>query len=211
MPHVDKFIDGKRVPSVTEVLSVIGKPHLYRWFAKYGWQECERVKKESGVFGSIVHDRIEALLRGDNSGGPANPPRAEDLAQLAIRWAKESKFTWVELECHVTDTDEFYQGTFDAIGYFGKNSKELFVMDWKTSGSIDHVNYPLQLAAYAHGWNKACKKQVVNNGGILRLAKDPGAKVQVETATFNNLEEQYYPVFKAALEIHKYIEAVGGH
>jgi len=210
MPHVEFKLHGETIPSVTTFLSVIGKPMLYRWYAKHGWEECERVKKESAAFGSKVHDGIETRLKGEVFDERNADERTLELVGRAVRWVNESEFTPIALETHVVHEELRYHGTFDALGEFKSQPGVLWIMDWKTSNYVD-VTYGLQLAAYAGAWNAQNGKTWetgVNHGGILRLSKDPKARKQVEAVTFNNLRRHFAAV-EATRELYEYLNQKG--
>lgn len=198
-------LDGVVIPSVTTVLDVINKPELMAWYARFGTKECERIKRESGAFGSAVHDGIEKALTGDLSGVILEG-RAGQLIDRAIKWIKESGFIHKSLETHVVHKGLRYHGTFDALGYFKGHENTLWILDWKTSNRVDK-NYAIQLAAYAAAYNHQeglSWENGVNHGGILRLAKNPKDRKQVEPVSFAGLEE-HFTAFKAARELYHYI------
>ena len=58
MPHKVVVRGGVNIPSVTQIigcLDVLEKQGLYNWYAKYGLEECNRIKNESASFGTAVH------------------------------------------------------------------------------------------------------------------------------------------------------------
>lgn len=196
MPHSEH---EKGYPSVTEVLGVVHKEFIVRWYGKYGTEYCERVKRESGEFGSTIHTLIEQRLRGQDIGECS--PRQREMVNTFDKWQRQSGFVPVEIERKVEHKGLKYHGTFDVLGHF-TDGTQLFLLDWKTSRQIDNL-YGAQLAAYAEAYKDETGVAVAA-GGIVRLEKDPSKPKQIEVKTFNELPN-YFEVFKACLVIHQFL------
>ncbi len=199
MGHSPYTLDGVEIPSVTQVLGVLAKPQLYRWYAKNGWDECERIKKDSGELGSRLHEAIETLLKGEEP--PQLAKREADMLHLFFLWKEEKDFQPFELERKVVSERHKFHGTFDAMGLFGV-SKELIICDWKTSSQIS-VEYPLQLAAYAAAYEEETGIGVTR-GLIVRMDKKETSKKQFEVKEFTNLPA-YFDVFLDCLSVWNFM------
>jgi len=198
MPHSPYILDGEPIPSVTEVISVINKPFLYAWFAKHGWKECERIKREAGELGSRLHDCIERYLQGELievSG------REGEMFEKFRQWKESNDFRPVELEKKVVSRQHRYHGTFDALGTFG-DSTELIICDWKTSSQISD-EYALQLSAYAAAYEEETGIGVTR-GLVVRMDKKASSKKQFEVKEFNGLPK-YFDVFLSCLDVWNFV------
>lgn len=185
-------------PSVTQALSVVSKPFLYRWYATHGWDKCEQIKREAGDVGTRIHDAIERLLKGETvelSG------HEHLMVEKFMEWKDQAGLAPVDLERKVQSTVYEYHGTLDAVVHFG-NEGELYVYDWKSSSQIDDL-YGAQLAAYANAYTEETGKEI-KGGGVVRLDKKPGAKKLIEVKEFTNLPE-YFETFKACLRIWNFL------
>jgi hypothetical protein len=200
MPHVEHK-DGW--PSVTTIQGIVAKPFLYRWYGTKGWDECERIKREAGEFGSHVHDAIEKILR--NEPLPELSDREAQLVDTFTQWRNQSGFTPVAIELHVESAAHKYHGTFDAIGHFGDPAQP-FVLDWKTSSAIDD-SYGAQLAAYAQAYKEMTGTEITV-GGVVRLEKKPEKSPQIEVRQFDNLPK-YFEVFLACKQVWDFTNSKG--
>lgn len=198
MPHTPYILNGEAIPSVTEVLNVINKPFLYAWFAKHGFAECERIKKEAGDLGSRVHDAVESYLKGE---GYELAGREAEMLQHFLKWKEQTDFRPVELELKVVSERHKFHGTFDALGTFG-DSTELVMCDWKTSSKIDD-SYALQLAAYAAAYEEQTGIGVTK-GLIVRMDKKATSKKQFEVKEFTNLP-RFFEVFLSCLDVWNFV------
>lgn len=202
MPHVKsvKDKDGNEIPSVTEVLSILGKPELYRWYGKYGFDSCERMKREAGEWGSELHDSISQYLKGEEVDVSS---RCAPMLHAFSEWKERSGFVPLAVEPEEPLKSALYgfRGTFDAIGTL---DGELVVCDWKSSSRI-YPDYGLQLAAYAQLWEEAHPKEKIRTGFIVRIDKK-SCKVQVKG--FYNLK-MYFEVFKNLLPVYSFVKKTG--
>src|SRR5260221_9604306 len=141
MPH--KHIEG--YPSVTEILSVISKPFLYRWYGKHGTEKCEAIKASSQKIGTAVHNELEQLITGIEFKRNKNKTIRLLTDNFMAQWWEPNEVELVSSEVTLKDEIYKYQGTFDAIL---RLQGKLLIADWKTSNQFDN-SMPLQLAAYA--------------------------------------------------------------
>jgi hypothetical protein len=197
MPH-KKSKEG--FISVTEALNIISKPGLYYWFAKNGWDECQRIKKESQDFGTLVHENIQRLFEGKQLN-----TSNEQVKQMTTTFWKdfvdEYEVTPLVLEPEEPWVSEEHklQGTPDAII---KTNKGIYIADWKTSSQIDKVTVPLQLAAY---WMLNPTKHTIVGGVVVRLDKKED-KIQIKW--YEDIG-QHWPYFKHCLELAHYAKGNG--
>jgi hypothetical protein len=202
---------GNEIPSVTTILACLNKPFLYRWYAKYGWDYCEHVKEVSQRFGTRIHSLVEANLKTGRS--TRNESRiAGKIIKNFEEWRNSSGFKAVSIEPQEPLVSKVYgyQGTYDAIGYF-KDSKELWMCDWKTSKQVDDT-FGLQLSAYAwlygenQGWTEQQVWATIPNGLALRMDKQTG---KVEPHVYEHLQ-YYFDVFKSLILPYQFLNKLGG-
>ncbi len=204
MGHTPYVLDGEEIPSVTEVLSVISKPFLYRWYAKNGWAECERIKREAGDIGTRFHDAVEKYLQGE-SIDLSDRPREQEMFRQFQNWKETNQVEPIELERKVVSRTHRFHGTFDAIIRFGPDGK-LQMGDWKTSSSISD-DYGCQLAAYAAAYAEETGIEITD-GIIVRIDKKADAKKLIEVREFKNLP-RYYKAFLDILSVWNFVNRRG--
>lgn len=175
-PSVYKNADGKRIPSVTTILSRSkDSGGLIAWANTLGLEgkTLEEGRKGAADVGSCVHDMIEAHFHGL----PVEAPRGQygaqgvDLAAVDeafagfLRWRDESKLTVIATEIPLVTPG--YGGTVDAMAR--DVDGRLWVLDWKTSASV-YVDMLAQIAAYAWLWETQ-RGERPHGGRILRVSK----------------------------------------
>lgn len=156
--HGYLLVDGRKVPSVTEILGATGgaKPGLERWLMKNGFG-AERMKSEALHVGGATHDAIEAEIHG-RSGEALIESRglADGLAfqaQCALAgWKKwragnGARYRFIGTELPFVSEKYHFGGTIDAL-MMDLETGEFLIGEWKTSKRFN-VEMPLQIAAYA--------------------------------------------------------------
>lgn len=133
------FINGKKVPSVTQVLSLAGE------FKYVNKDVLERAAK----FGTAVHKATE-LYDQNNLNLDNLDPALMPYLQAWKKFLNETNFKILEIEKIVGSNRMGYAGTIDRIGYIGD---DLTLLDIKTTTTIART-VPLQLGAYAAAWNE---------------------------------------------------------
>lgn len=198
MPHKEL----KGYLSVTEVLNVINKPYLLRWYGKYGNEKCEKIKKQSQSVGTRVHEEIQRRFNGLDF-----KTKHKNIRAMVDRFFSEFAIPYkivpisIEPEEPLRDDRLMFQGTYDAV--FEMDEK-LYIADWKTSNSIDKVSVPLQLSAYAYLYNLTYNPNPkLDFGIVVRIDKKIS---KIEWIEYSNLE-QYFQLFLSCLNLSRYIEA----
>lgn len=213
MPHKTVVRGGVNIPSVTQIIGCLDKPGLYNWYGKYGTEECNRIKIESGLFGTAVHDLIEQYITGVTK--PMEWPESVDQekANLCAEnfkvWYKESGLEVInaEPEDAVYSKRYNFQGTWDFIG--SKNGI-ILCADWKTSNSL-YESVGLQLSAYAHlygeaqGWSDEEIFKKIPDGLAVRIDKKT---CKVYPKQFTGLKH-YFNVFKHLIPVHEFHTQTG--
>lgn len=147
------LIDGERVVRVSTVLSVISKPGLQFWYAKWGLQECRRQSQVATDFGTRFHKCMELHAQGSLLPWDVDPDVAPHV-DAARRWFDEHVIEVVAIERRIHSRRHDYAGTADLIarlrGVEGVPDDRPVACDWKTSKAIAW-EYGLQLSAYLEG------------------------------------------------------------
>ncbi len=143
----NRFYNGH--PSVTTVVdSVLRQQYLERWRGKVGNEEADRIKKEAGWLGTLVHDTLSSL---DITYPKHDFPRIFDThdsatvlydtgrldpltahcVNLYLEWANNTLEQWLLIEEPFVSERLGFGGTPDRVGVL-KGDKDLTLVDFKT-------------------------------------------------------------------------------
>ncbi len=137
-------IDGVWYPRVTSIVSIKAKPALYRFYAELSnYAEGESIKKNSAEEGTLVHETVEALLKGEEVDiNPQIEPSIKAFNDFLGKTKIQVDKDYIEKQ--VINYNDRYAGTVDSLalidGKFG-------VLDIKTSQAV-YRDYNLQTSAY---------------------------------------------------------------
>lgn len=135
--YIDQ-ITGEFRPSVTYIQSV-GYPtplHLQKWKADLGWEEAEEAKNKAGDTGSVIHQSIERLIKGEKVETRFMKLKEKRSIQAFIDWYCEEQPEIVRFEYKIwADT---YAGTVDLLCRIKSDGyKETWLIDYKSGGIYD--------------------------------------------------------------------------
>jgi len=168
-------IDGKWYPRVTSIISIKAKSALYRYYAEQeNFKMAEEKTLQSAKEGILVHDTIEAILKGE----PVQiPSKIRPSIEAFLAFREKNKIVPLKIEERVRSEKHWYAGTLDLLA---EVNGVLGVVDIKTSFAVFR-DYNLQTSAYV----KALLEAGFNNleRWILRLdqfqtCKRCGAKLR---------------------------------
>jgi hypothetical protein len=192
---------AREVPSVTQILDVIGGSKLWglkQWAAnltaeyiraairpglRYDELQIEQiverarkhfhsVSRGAKTIGQLSHEWIDAHLRARLYATPEPPMPVNEQARKAIQAAS----AWIaEHFKPVTMEHRLYSREHDYAGTLdvvGEVDGQLAVVDWKTSKAI-YDEMPLQAAAYAQAWGEMSDDRVPDRW-VIRLDKETG-------------------------------------
>jgi len=179
MAHQIYKVDGKRVPSVTTILSRFKEAGgLIQWAYKCGCDgiDINAVKQDAASSGTITHLMVEADIRG--TAGPKRELYKEDIWEKAItgfaaylEWKDQTSLRPMQTELGLVCSCHNFGGCLDAVSINGKRA----MLDWKTSGGI-YGEYLCQLAAYAHLFTVNFPDEPIDGGyHIVRFSKENGS------------------------------------
>ena len=191
-----KTVDGKTVfiPSVTWIADFLPKGvAFYKWLAQKGWDESQALKEAGGERGTMVHNAVEMLLRGNviryNSIINDRELTTEEYVCILSfkKWYDTYKPTVEKIETTVFSPDDRYAGTMDLQCLIGDLR---YIVDFKTSANVwpSHI---IQLSAYKHA-----NPVKVDNLAILQL----GYKRNKNGYKFTEVEDKF-DLFNAAYKI----------
>ena len=222
MAHTKLTIDGEDKPSVTQIVNVLDKPYLYRWYGMNGWTACEKLKEEKREQGIAFHESVEAALKF-KFGFTKEEPNWDEAVEVVMRWADRVGFKPIAFEEHVVSEVDGYNGTFDCAGMIGD---DLILVDWKRTSQISDT-YVIQMAGYYRAYllqagkafkearvirpyelkNPAKKDEVKQTAGGWKYSF-AGMKFFVEERRYTNLD-RYMKIFLHCREIWDFVNKKG--
>jgi hypothetical protein len=135
-------IDGVWYPRVTAIVSIKAKPALYRFYAEQAnFAAADAIKNKSAEEGTLLHETIETLLKGEDSPIPSAVAPA---ASAFLDFRKQNEIIPHQIEARIISKKYHYAGTLDCLG---EVNGELGVIDIKTSQAI-YRDYGIQTSAY---------------------------------------------------------------
>jgi len=163
MDNAGYLIDGTWYPRVTKIVSIKSKPALYRFYSTVGYNRAREISSKSAEEGTIVHESVEKLLKGEKVGDVPYSVAASIFAFIDFYRKNEIKFHNEHIERRIFCKENRYAGTIDAVATIGGKTG---ILDIKTSESI-YRDYNIQTAAYLH----ALKKEIpeLETRWILRI------------------------------------------
>lgn len=194
---VYKSEDGKRLPSVTTILSVLAKPALIKWAHGLGLKgiDMDSYRDELADIGKLAHRMILDHLRGDKTDTAHYTPAQIDLAENAflkyLEWERQHKVEPMLVETPMVSLTHGFGGTPDFIG---KVDGVLTLMDYKTGKGI-YPEYFYQLGGYSllYGGD-------IRDYRILNIGRSEDEQFVEESRTDVNAERE---IFLHCLAIHQ--------
>ena len=191
MAHTPYYVSGRRVPSVTTVISnckLGGIEPLLIWANKCGINGLSHRDEANFAadVGTVAHEKISAFIKGIEFD--AEPysyemlDASEPCYKAFLEWHNQSKFNLVESEVSLVSEKYNYGGTLDAII---EMDGRLMLCDWKTSNHV-YADYLIQLSAYQNLWRENFPdRPITNEAYLLRVSK--GDTVTFTTHYWNDL------------------------
>ena len=130
-------INGRGIPSVTEILSFVDNDGLISWANRIGRQGLNNkdVANKAAEFGTMVHESIEMYLK-------KKPIENENVCLDAFKECHRVKVLGQEQSLFC----EYFAGTYDLL--ISIDDKP-YLIDFKTSNHVGY-KYFMQLAAYRY-------------------------------------------------------------
>ena len=189
MPHKQS-----RFPSVTQIIGILDKPFLKRWYGTVGWEEAERIKKESAILGTSIHEEVSRYL----TEGVLFENQSKFVQVFSRHYAQSGcKPVEVEPEEPYESKKYKYSGTFDWVEKDPDGT--LVIADLKVTNQM-YPEMGLQLAAYAQLYNEKHHSKIVK-GRIYRIDKKTG---RLQIKEWDDLPE-LFKVFKALIPVWQWL------
>lgn|SRR5574337_1200826 len=170
--HFYKTESGAIFPSITTMIKTFTKDGIDIWRNKVGWENADRISKESTDVGTTLHSLIEQFLNNEE-------PKLND-EQLLIQYAVPP---WVLFDVvkpaladinniHATEMKLFSDemglaGTVDCVAEY---EGVLSIIDFKNSRKKKTKsrvkNYAIQTAAYSQMWRE-CIGDDIKQGVVI--------------------------------------------
>ena len=196
--HTIYKVNGKRVPGVTTILSVLNKPALVKWANNLGLQgiDSSKYRDEMADIGTLAHLMILNYFKGIETDTSDYSKTQIDLAENCLlsfwEWEKQHKIQVILAEGQLVSIIYGFGGTIDLYCLLDGTPT---LVDFKTGKAI----YPemfYQLAAYKYLLTESCSTL---NCRILRIGRseDEGFEERVVTDTSKQWE-----IFQHCLAIY---------
>ena len=199
-------IDGKRIyqtptgegyPSVTTVLSILGKEDLAAWRRRVGEEEANRISTQAARRGTAVHKLCEDYLNNNpdykNKHMPAN---IDMFSKMRPILDERINNIWYQ-ECFLYSNELQTAGQVDCIAEW---DGELAVVDFKTSRKLKKeewiLNYYMQVSFYAKAFEEMTGTKI--NKGVVFIGVD-----NEDPQVFQFDTNDYIDHFKAVRETYK--------
>jgi len=179
---VYKTNDGKRVPSVTTVLGILGlsKDALMYWAWQQGCdgKDFRETSKGEADVGTVAHGFIEAELKNQPYSLDlilaGRPPEMRAKVDACIsawhEWREQSQLQMIGSEVSLVSERYRYGGTLDIATVMTRRG----ILDLKT-GSGTYADHLIQVVAYGMLWEEAHSGEAVEEYHLLRLGKTDGS------------------------------------
>ena len=197
---VYKTKDGVRVPGVTTVLGILGKPALIHWAWDLGTKgiDYKKYRDDKADIGTLAHEMVMCHLKGEELDTSGYTEKQIDLAETCflkyLEWEDEHDIKPILIEEPLISEKHRYGGTMDC---YCNLDGILTLLDFKTGKAI-YNEYFYQLGGYREllTENKYETKRYI----ILRLGRDETEGFEVkeridledETKIFLKLTEVYH-------------------
>ena len=185
--------DNIKIPSVTTITSMLGKPFLVGWAANQAvdfmvanikpgvpydelqlnsWFRDARKahnqkKQDAADIGSMVHQWISDYIGGKNPDMPVNESMNTSITNF-LKWKDDNKVKFNLSEQPVYSKEYGYCGRLDFVANIDGS---LFLGDIKTSKEI-YSDYWIQLSAYGIARAEEFPNEDYKHQGIIRISKD---------------------------------------
>lgn len=179
--------DGNAYPSITTVLSIIGKEAILEWRARVGEEEANKISRQAGTRGTAVHKLAEDYLNNEEDWKGKHMP-ANLFSFNSIKPILDNRLNniWMQ-EAFVYSDKLKCAGQLDCIAEF---DGVLSIIDFKTSRRVkkaeDITNYFIQLCFYAAAFLE--RSGVAIKQGVIIMAVDNNEPLIFKINTYDYLQ-----------------------
>lgn len=179
--------DGNAYPSITTVLSIIGKEAIIAWRNRVGEEEANKVSRQASTRGTAVHKLAEDYV--DNKEDWRGKHMPANIATFnSIRPVLDEKLDNVWMQEVFLYSDKLKcAGQVDCIGEW---EGVLSIIDFKTSRRVkkkeDITNYFIQMCFYAAAFLE--RTGIAIKQAVVVMAVDDNEPLIFKVNTFDYLE-----------------------
>lgn len=179
--------DGKAYPSITTVLSILGKEAILAWRARVGEEEANKVSRQASTRGTAVHklaeDYVDNVEDWKGKHMPANIATFNTIKPILDEhvdniWFQEVFLYSDKLKC---------AGQVDCIAEY---DGVLSIIDYKTSRRVkkkeDITNYFIQMCFYAAAFLE--RTGIAIKQAVVIMAVDDNEPLVFKVPTYEYLE-----------------------
>lgn len=135
--------EGQWYPRVTAIVNMKAKPGLYKFYAEQeNFAAGEAIKTKSAEEGTLIHETVEAILKGEK---PTIPSFIQPAISAFHNFLNHFSPRALKIEERLISRKHRYAGTLDVLAEI---KGQTGVLDIKTSYAVFR-DYGLQTAAYA--------------------------------------------------------------
>jgi len=192
--------DGSAYPSVTTVLSILGKKELMEWRKRVGEEVANKISRQASTRGTAVHKLCEDYINNEEDyAKKAQPSNLFMFNQMKRILDDKLDNVWFQ-ECFLYSDVLKCAGQVDCIAEW---DGELSVIDFKTSKrpkTIDKIeNYFMQVCFYAMAFYEMTKVPIRN--GVIFIGVDD-SEPQIFQFCPHDYLEHFSAVRKKYNELH---------
>lgn len=147
--------NGKNYPSITTVLSILGREAIQAWRARVGDEEANKISRVASSRGTAVHDLLERYVNNEPEYAKGVMPNIMQSFYDVKEHLDTRLSTVYSQEAPLYSDHLGIAGRVDCVGVWdGKNS----IIDYKTSRKLKKKEwisgYFMQCCAYAIMWEE---------------------------------------------------------
>lgn len=179
--------EGNAYPSITTVLSIIGKEKIIEWRKRVGEAEADKISQQAATRGTAVHKLAEDYLNNiENWQGDQMPANLFTFNQIKSVLDKRVNNIWMQESFLYSDKLKC-AGQVDCIAEF---DGELSIIDFKTSRKPKKLewitNYFIQVSFYAAAFLE--RTGIPIKQGVILIAVDDNEPQVFKINTYDYLE-----------------------
>lgn len=192
--------EGNAYPSITTVLSIIGKEAILAWRARVGEEEANKISQQAATRGTAVHKLAEDYLNNEEDWkGKHMPSNLFSFNSIKPVLDERINNIWMQ-EVFLYSDKLKCAGQCDCIAEF---DGVLSIIDFKTSRRVkkaeDITNYFIQLCFYAAAFLE--RTGVAIKQGVIIMAVDENEPLVFKVNTYDYLQH-FISVRKKYKEMH---------
>jgi genome maintenance exonuclease 1 len=178
--------DGNAYPSITTVLSILGKEEIIAWRQRVGEEEANKVSRQASTRGTAVHKLAEDYV--DNKPDWKGKHMPSNIATFnTLRPILDAKLNNVWMQEAFLYSDKLKTaGQVDCIGEW---DGVLSIIDFKTSKRVkkeeDITNYFIQMCFYAAAFLE--RTGIAIKQAVVVMAVDDNEPLIFKVNTFDYL------------------------